>query len=113
MNTAIKNLILAWSAGLIIVLAAVLAVVPAQAQSTSQGYDVHQAGQVINVADWDRLNVRKWPAHYSQKIAEIPNGTVVYVERCIRRPHSSDWCKIGRDNAYGWVNSKFLMPISL
>jgi hypothetical protein len=31
--------------------------------------------QVANVANWDVLNVRAWPASYSQILVAYPNGT--------------------------------------
>ena len=31
--------------------------------------------QVANVANWDVLNVRAWPANYSQILVAYPNGT--------------------------------------
>jgi len=104
MNTNLKNLIAATTAGLVIISAAAFSISP----TLAHGYNVGVAGQVINVAVWDKLNVRKWPAPYSQKIGELPPQTIVYIERCITKPHVSDWCKVGRDNTYGWVNSKFL-----
>lgn len=109
MTTPIKNLMLSLFAGLLIVAAAAFAVTPAMAE----GYSIEQPGQVINVAPWDNLNVRKWPAYYSQQVGALPNLTYVYVERCIKVEGASDWCKIGRDSTYGWVNSKYLQLASL
>lgn len=107
MNTNLKNLIAATSAGLLIVVAAAFAITPAQAK----GYDVGLAGQVVNVQDWDQLNVRMWPASFSQKIGSFEPGTLVYIERCIEKTNYSDWCKVGRDNTYGWVNSRYLQLV--
>ncbi len=104
MNTAIKNLIAATNAGLLIAGAAAFSISPAMAA----GYDVGKAGQVVNVQSWDQLNVRKWPAHYSQKIGAFAPGTYVYIERCIVKENAADWCKVGRDSTYGWVNSRYL-----
>ena len=104
MNTNLKNLVAATFAGLLIVAAAALFVTPAQAR----GYDVGLAGQVVNVQSWDKLNVRRWPAAYSQKIGSFQPGTLVYIERCIEQVNFSDWCKVGRDSTYGWVNSRYL-----
>ncbi len=108
MNTALKNLAIAASAGFVIVAAAAFAISPAVAA----GYDVGITGKVVNVEWWDTLNVRMWPASYSQKTGELAPETLVYVERCITVEHSSDWCKIGRDTTYGWVNSRYLTPAS-
>ena len=104
MKTNFKNLIIAATAGFVIVGAAAFSIGPAMAA----GYDVRLAGQVINVQSWDVLNVRKWPASYSQKVGGFVPGTVVYIERCIVKTNTSDWCKIGRDDTYGWVNSRYL-----
>ncbi len=109
MNSALKNLIVAASAGFVIVAAAAFAVTPAMAAG-SAGYDVGIVGKVVGVEQWDTLNVRLWPASYSQKIAELAPDTLVYVERCIKVEHSTDWCKVGRDTTYGWVNSRYLAP---
>ena len=106
MNSALKNLIVAASAGFVIVAAAAFAVTPAMAT----GYDVGIVGKVVGVEQWDTLNVRLWPASYSQKIGELAPDTLVYVERCIKVEYSSDWCKVGRDTTYGWVNSRYLVP---
>ncbi len=112
MKANLKNLIVAIATGLVIIGAAAFSISPAMAHGQdSIGYDVGVAGQVVNVAYWDKLNVRKWPASYSQKIGEFAPDTIVYIERCIKRPHVSDWCKVGRDNVYGWVNSRYLAII--
>lgn len=83
------------------------------AVSTAQaeGYYVHRGAYVIGVASHDVLNMRAWPAHYSQKVGAIPHyGSGVYVQRCIVRPHgsSSDWCKVRFHGRWGWVNSRFI-----
>ncbi len=116
MKTNLKNLAVAASAGLIIVAAAAFAVGPAMAhegdRGNERGYDVGRKGQVVGVAPWDQLNVRKWPASYSQKIGALAPQTIVWVERCITVEHATDWCKVGRDATYGWVNSKYLIAIN-
>jgi len=107
MNTNLKNLIAATAAGLVIIGAAAFSITP----TLAHGYNVGVAGQVVNVAVWDKLNVRKWPASYSRKTGEFAPRTIVYIERCITKPQVADWCKVGRDNTYGWVNSNFLQII--
>ena len=104
MDTKLKNLFVAATAGLVIVGAAAFTLSPAMAA----GYNVARTGQVVNVQSWDVLNVRKWPASFSRKIGAFPNGTYVYIERCIVKPNAFDWCKVGRDTTYGWVNSRYL-----
>lgn len=47
------------------------------AQTTSVNAAGYQAGYyafVKDVAYWDRLNMRKWPAPYSQKVSSIPDN---------------------------------------
>lgn len=100
----LRNLGLALFAGLLITSVAAIAVTPVLAA----GYPVDAKAEVTGVADWDVMNVRKWPAHYSQKIGALEAGTFVWVERCIEVPGSSDWCKVERADTYGWVNSRFL-----
>ena len=95
-------------AGLIIAAAAGFAVTPASAA----GYNVNLQAQVANVASWDVLNVRKWPASYSKKIGYLVPQTVVWVERCIKVKQSSDWCKIAVGQDTGWVNSRYLAVVN-
>ncbi|MEO9460795.1 MAG: SH3 domain-containing protein [Lentilitoribacter sp.] len=82
------------------------------AQTTSanaQGYDAGYYAFVQDVAYWDRLNIRKWPASYSQKVSSIPdNGWGIWVERCIIVEDASDWCKVKYADQWGWVNSRYL-----
>ena len=104
MKAAHEKLLIASLAGLILVSAAAFAVSPAHAE----GYDVDEKAQVTGVEWWDHLNVRKWPAHYSQKIGAIAPQSWVWVERCIEVENSSDWCKVEVGETYGWVNSRYL-----
>lgn len=77
--------------------------------SQANGYDAGFYAYVEDVAYWDVLNMRMWPASYSKKIAQIPdNGWGIWVERCIIKPGSSDWCKVKYANNWGWVNSRYL-----
>lgn len=107
MNKAQHNLIAATLCGLVITAAAALAVQPAMAA----GYTVDVPAQVTGVAQWDTLNVRKWPASYSQKTGALRPGARVWVERCITVENSSDWCLVNRSSTKGWVNSRFLTPL--
>jgi uncharacterized protein YraI len=100
-----EKLLVATLAGLVIAAAAAFAVSPALAA----GYSVDAQGQVTGVADWDVLNVRKWPASYSKKVGELENEDYVWVVRCRTFEHTSDWCLIERGNDYGWVNSRYLL----
>ena len=106
MNKAQEKVLVATLCGLILTAAAGFAVQPAMAA----GYNVDALGQVSGVAQWDRLNVRKWPASYSQKVGSLVPGLHVWVERCIEVENSSDWCLVERGNTKGWVNSRYLVP---
>lgn len=74
----------------------------------ARGYHVDTIAQITGVAAWDHLNVRKWPAHYSQKVSAFEPNTWVWVERCIEVENSSDWCLVERAGVQGWVNSRYL-----
>lgn len=104
MNKHQEKVLVATLCGLIITVAAGFAVQPAMAA----GYGVDRPARVTGVAHWDQLNVRKWPASYSQKVGAFELGTPVWVDRCIEVANSADWCLVGRGNLEGWVNSKFL-----
>ena len=99
-----EKLLVATLAGLVIAGAAMFAVQPALAT----GYDVESPAQVTGVAGWDMLNVRLWPASYSQKTGEVEPDTTVWVERCISFETSSDWCLVEQGDQQGWVNAKVL-----
>ncbi|RUT31045.1 SH3 domain-containing protein [Arsenicitalea aurantiaca] len=99
-----EKLLVATLAGMVIASAAVFAVQPAMAA----GYHVEQPARVTGVAHWDHLNVRKWPASYSQKTGELSPNARVWVERCIVMDQGADWCLIERGFQKGWVNSRYL-----
>lgn len=107
MNKSQEKVLVAALCGLVVTAAAGFAVQPALAA----GYQVDQLARVSNVDQWDVLNVRKWPASYSQKIGAFEAGTPVWVERCITVEKSADWCLVERQNTRGWVNSRFLTPM--
>ncbi len=100
--TRMKNPNIALAA-LMIVGAATLTTTPASAG----GYSVDAYARTANFPGWDRLNIRAWPASYSQKLAQIKRGRKVYVERCVIKS-GTDWCKIRKGWKYGWVSGKFL-----
>ncbi|MHA6691492.1 SH3 domain-containing protein [Devosia sp. A449] len=107
MNKHQEKLLIASLCGLVMVAAGAFAVQPAMAA----GYHVEQPAKVSGVARWDQLNVRKWPASYSQQVGAIRPGAQVWVERCIEVKASADWCLVSARNTTGWVNSKFLTAI--
>jgi hypothetical protein len=90
-------------------------------------------GTVINVAASDELNLRKWPASYSQVIDSYDNGdNISLTGRCkntstnvsfyIDGPQSASWkhnkmkkpnvwCQVMSSSAQlGWVRGKFVWP---
>jgi uncharacterized protein YgiM (DUF1202 family) len=90
-------------------------------------------GTVIGVAANDELNIRKWPASYSQVIDSIDNGdNVSLTGRCkntstnvsfyidgsqsatwkfSKMKKSNVWCQVMSPSAQlGWVRGKFVWP---
>ncbi len=96
-----------WSLGFaagIVLAGAVLSATPASAE----GYRVARSANVVGVASWDYLNIRKWPAAYSRRVGRAAPYANVWVERCIVKRRGSDWCKISWMHQRGWVNSRYL-----
>ena len=79
----------------------------AATQASAAGYTVQDTAITTNFPHWDRLNIRKWPAAHSKKVAHIKRDRVVFVERCIIK-QGADWCKIRKGWKRGWVNGRFL-----
>jgi uncharacterized protein YraI len=105
MNRKHEKLLVAALAGLVIASAAAFAVQPALAA----GYDVQTPAQVNGVAAWDHLNVRLWPASYSQQVGQLDHDAPVWVERCIIAPQGgADWCLVDNGDTQGWVNANYL-----
>jgi uncharacterized protein YgiM (DUF1202 family) len=90
-------------------------------------------GTVVGVANWDVLNVRKWPAAHSHIVDSYDNGDEVSLTgRCkdiysnvsfridggqssswkhnrMKRPNV--WCQVSSpNNVIGWVRGKFVWP---
>lgn len=103
-----------------------LAVAPANAT-------VFSAWKVSDVPFGDTLNVRKYPANYSQKQSAYPNGKVLQMTgKCTggvnlhnianmprwkqRQIVRNQWCQLWHDPAgngnyvAGWVYGKFIRP---
>ncbi len=104
MNKQQEKLLVATLCGLVITAAGAFAVQPAMAG----GYNVDGLAQVTGVHPTDELNVRKWPAHYSQKVGGYTVGSHVWVDRCIEAERGSDWCLVDGQGLSGWVNSRYL-----
>lgn len=107
MKQSHEKLLIAALAGLIIAGAAAIAVQPALAS----GYTVEGPAQVSGVAGWDVLNIRLWPASYSEQTGSLQPDSTVWVTRCIDFGAASDWCLVEQGNQQGWVNSKFLTAL--
>ena len=81
--------------------------------SISYGNTLALFGEVINVAPNDTLNVRINPNYKSKKIAQLLPGTVIGIDRCIKKGKSK-WCKthsitdVDASYSSGWVNAKYL-----
>ncbi len=100
-----EKLLIAALAGLVIASAAALAVQP----SLASGYAVDAPAAVTGVESSDVLNIRLWPASFSQKVGALEPEVTVWVERCIVSPqHGADWCLVERGDQKGWVNASFL-----
>ena len=107
MNKSQEKVLVASLCGLVVVAAGAFAVQPAMAA----GYQVDQLAKVTGVAHWDHLNVRKWPASYSQKVGAFTPGSHVWVERCIEAKAGADWCLVDAQDTTGWVNSRYLTVV--
>jgi hypothetical protein len=111
-----------------ICLAAVLAAIATPALASAFWH-----GTVVGVANWDVLNVRKWPAANSQIVDSYDNGDdVSLLGRCKdtstnasfridggqspgwkhkRMSRPNVWCQVSSPNgAIGWVRGKFVWP---
>jgi uncharacterized protein YraI len=96
----------------LILMAAALAMAGAFSipSASAEGYRVARTARVVGVASWDYLNIRKWPAYYSAKVGRATPHAEVWIERCVVKRRSSDWCKISWMHQRGWVNSRYLVP---
>ena len=92
-------------------LALAVAAFAVAAPALAAGYHVDRYAHVVGVDIHDHLNMRRWPAPYSERVGAIPHyGDGFYVQRCVVRPNgsSSDWCKVHFDGRWGWVSKRFL-----
>lgn len=118
-------------------LAAALAILTtAIAAPTSSNASAFFAWEVTGVEFGDTLNVRRWPAPYSQKRGAFRNGTVLQMTgKCKNAPHLLDqisglssvkqrelvrymWCELYHDpdlnGTYepGWIYMKYAKPLA-
>jgi len=113
--------------------AALLAVAGVTASETTAAAEFF-GWQVANVANWDVLNVRAWPANYSQILVAYPNGTPLSLTgKCTRGvdlnqiagwPPAAQaeavryaWCEVwvdplGNGNfRTAWVYGRYIKPL--
>lgn len=87
-----------------------LATTAANAHNWRNHYSVEVSYRVINVASWDKLNVRTKPHAKSQIVGRLrPGASGIQLLTCARHAR---WCKIeaptNAGSIYGWVNMRFL-----
>ncbi|MDX2259241.1 MAG: SH3 domain-containing protein, partial [Hyphomicrobiaceae bacterium] len=82
-------------------------VLPAPHPSRAASNPVITSFKVVNVEEFDVLNVRSGPAETFAVVATIgPAGRGVAITgRCV-----GDWCPIRHQSRIGWVNSFYLFP---
>ena len=62
--------------------------------------------RVVNVANWDVLNMRAGPSASHRIVGALaPGEGGVYIRACAR--HAS-WCLVHADSRSGWVNMRYL-----
>ena len=64
---------------------------------------------VVNVATWDRLNIRSRPSSQSPVVVRKRYGScgILVVGRC-----RALWCPVEDGHSAGWVNRRFLSMVS-
>jgi len=61
--------------------------------------------QVINVASYDVLNIRRGPGTRHSVVGTMKNGTTCII---LKGPRRGNWVKIGWAEFDGWVNRRYL-----
>lgn len=65
--------------------------------------------KVVNVENWDVLNIRKYPNPRSKKMAKIPSRQACIYTYCDTAYYKrSQWVKVNYHGVKGWVNSYYL-----
>ena len=64
---------------------------------------------VVNVASWDRLNVREEPSSSGELITRLRHGTCGIV---VTSDPVGSWYRIEDGHHEGWVNGKFISMVS-
>jgi len=69
--------------------------------------------RVVEVAEWDVLNIRITPNHRSKKLGHIfPNELCVLVIGEGYAKNDVLWFRVNYNNIVGWVNSYYMAPSS-
>ncbi len=91
-----------------VVLATTLAL-SAGAMQTAIAYSSNESYKIVNVANWDALNVRSGAGTEYRVINEIPaNSDGIKVTGSERSSNGSTWVKISWNGQKGWVNKRYL-----
>ena len=76
---------------------------------TAVAYTNNQSYKIINVANWDTLNIRSGAGTEYRVISEIPpNASGITLIGDEREVNGSTWVKILWDGQKGWVNKRYL-----
>ena len=91
-----------------VVLATTLAF-SAGAMQTAVAYSSNENYKIVNVANWDALNVRSGAGTEYRVINEIPaNSNGIKITDSEKSMNGSTWVKIEWDDHIGWVNKRYL-----
>lgn len=76
----------------------------------SQQATTTQSYRVVDVANWDVLNMRSAPTARSNILVEIPsNGTGIELHSCtVASGQGSRWCDVSWRGVRGWASSRYL-----
>ncbi|HIO92216.1 MAG TPA: SH3 domain-containing protein [Leucothrix mucor] len=91
-----------------VVLATTLAF-SAGAMQTAVAYSNNQNYKIVNIANWDALNIRSGAGTGYRVINEIPaNSSNITLTGNEKDVNGSTWVKIKWDGQIGWVNKRYL-----
>ena len=65
--------------------------------------------RVVNVANWDMLNIRSGPSTKYKVVGVMPPDAegVTIIGEC-----DGKWCPVAYRDRSGWVNTNFLQPVN-
>lgn len=79
------------------------------AMQTAVAYNSNENYKIVNVANWDALNVRSGAGTEYRVINEIPaNSNGIKVTNSEKSINGSTWVKINWNGQKGWVNKRYL-----